>query len=204
MGFCYIFACKATDQRRNSASAVVRTMQPGWTIIPRLFMTSKIYLRQPELVDEQVFLNAARQSHTLHQPWTTAPASSAEFRAYVERMAQASNKAFFVCRRDTDALVGVINITNIVLGQFCSAYLGFYAFAGQERQGFMREGLQALTQHAFTALQLHRLEANIQPDNAASIDLVTACGFAKEGFSPRYLKIGDQWRDHERWAILAS
>ena len=68
----------------------------------------------------------------------------------------------------------------------------------------MREGLRALTLHAFTTLQLHRLEANIQPNNTASIALVTACGFAIEGFSPRYLKIGGQWRDHERWAILAS
>ena len=167
-------------------------------------MTSKIYLRPPELADEQAFLKAARLSIALHQPWTTAPASSAEFHAYVDRMAQASNKAFVVCRRDTEALVGVINITNIVLGQFCSAYLGFYAFAGQERQGFMREGLQALIQHAFTDLQLHRLEANIQPENAASIALVTACGFDKEGLSPRYLNIGGQWRDHERWALLPS
>jgi predicted ATPase len=40
--------------------------------------------------------------------------------------------------------------------------------------------------------------------NAASIALVKSCAFSKEGFSPRYLKIGGRWRDHERWAILAS
>ena len=57
---------------------------------------------------------------------------------------------------------------------------------------------------AFRSLKLHRLEANIQPANAASIALVRACGFSKEGYSPRYLKIGGRWRDHERWAILAS
>ena len=51
---------------------------------------------------------------------------------------------------------------------------------------------------------LHRLEANIQPDNAASIALVRSCGFAREGYSPRYLKIGGRWRDHERWTIRAS
>ena len=45
--------------------------------------------------------------------------------------------------------------------------------------------------------------ANIQPANAASIALVKACGFAREGYSPRYLKIGGRWRDHERWARLA-
>ena len=59
-------------------------------------------------------------------------------------------------------------------------------------------------QHAFKSMKLHRLEANIQPGNAASIALVRSCGFSKEGYSPRYLKIGGRWRDHERWAILAS
>jgi ribosomal-protein-alanine N-acetyltransferase len=109
-----------------------------------------------------------------------------------------------VCERRTDALVGVINVSNIVLGLFRSAYLGYYAFAGFERQGLMREGLRAVTRHAFQAMRLHRLEANIQPGNAASIALARSCGFAKEGFSARYLKIGGRWRDHERWAILAS
>ena len=73
-----------------------------------------------------------------------------------------------------------------------------------EGQGLMREGLQAAVRDAFRSLKLHRLEANIQPANAASIALVRACGFSKEGYSPRYLKIGGRWRDHERWAILAS
>ncbi len=100
-------------------------------------------------------------------------------------------------------MVGVVNITNIVLGKFCSAHLGYYVFAGFERQGFMREGLQAAVRYAFTKLKLHRLEANIQPDNHASIALVKSCGFTKEGYSPRYLQIGGQWRDHERWAVVA-
>jgi ribosomal-protein-alanine N-acetyltransferase len=68
----------------------------------------------------------------------------------------------------------------------------------------MCNGLRAVVRHAFAKLKLHRLEANIQPTNVASIALVQACGFTKEGYSPRYLKIGGRWRDHERWAILAS
>jgi [ribosomal protein S5]-alanine N-acetyltransferase len=51
---------------------------------------------------------------------------------------------------------------------------------------------------------VNRLEANIQPGNTASIALVKSCGFMKEGYSPKYLKINGRWRDHERWAILVS
>ena len=119
-------------------------------------------------------------------------------------MRRPENREFLVCLRASGELVGVINLSNIVLGYFRSAYLGYYAFAGFERQGLMREGLLAVVRHAFQSLKLHRLEANIQPGNAASIALVRSCGFSKEGFSRRYLKIGGRWRDHERWAIIAS
>lgn len=68
----------------------------------------------------------------------------------------------------------------------------------------MHEGLKAVVSHAFNELKLHRLEANIQPGNEASIALVRSLGFSREGYSPRYLKVGGEWRDHERWALLAS
>ena len=68
----------------------------------------------------------------------------------------------------------------------------------------MSEGLGAAVGHAFTTLKLHRLEANIQPDNLASVRLVERLGFEREGHSKRYLKICGQWRDHDRFAILAE
>ena len=66
----------------------------------------------------------------------------------------------------------------------------------------MTEALQLALRHAFRALKLHRVEANIEPGNEASIALVRGAGFTREGFSRRYLKHGGRWRDHERWALL--
>lgn len=60
------------------------------------------------------------------------------------------------------------------------------------------------TKLAFGELDLHRLEANIQPDNERSIRLVVRLGCRREGYSPRYVKVAGKWRDHERWALLAE
>lgn len=68
----------------------------------------------------------------------------------------------------------------------------------------MTEALQLMLRYAFEKLKLHRLEANIQPANVASIALVKRAGFSREGFSRRYLKVCGRWRDHERWAIIVG
>jgi [ribosomal protein S5]-alanine N-acetyltransferase len=107
-----------------------------------------------------------------------------------------------VCRRVDGTIVGVINLNEIVRATFQSAYLGYYAFYPHAGRGYMTEGLALVLRHAFRRLGLHRLEANLQPENRASRALVRRLGFRKEGFSPRYLKIGGRWRDHERWAIV--
>lgn len=111
---------------------------------------------------------------------------------------------YLICRRDSGEIVGVVNISEIVRGAFRSGYLGYYAFRPFERSGLMTEGLSLVIGQAFRRLDLHRLEANIQPGNEASIRLVRRLGFRREGYSPRYLKIEGRWRDHERWAILAD
>jgi [ribosomal protein S5]-alanine N-acetyltransferase len=166
-------------------------------------MRRRIALRGPAPSDEPAFLAAVKRSRALHRPWVAPPATPEAFARYLAAMTQPSNIAFLVCRRDTHELVGVVNITQMVQGAFRSGYLGYYAFAGHERQGLMREALSAVVREAFGRLRLHRLEANIQPGNTASLALARACGFSREGYSPRYLKIGGRWRDHERWARVA-
>jgi [ribosomal protein S5]-alanine N-acetyltransferase len=161
----------------------------------------RAFIRAPQPSDEPEFLRLSRASRDLHRPWIYAPETPREFAAHLHRCAGSSERCFLVCRREDDAIAGVCNVSQIARGFFESAYLGYYAFAPTAGQGLMAEGLHLVLRHCFRKLKLHRLEANIQPGNERSKRLVQRAGFRYEGYSPRYLKIGGRWRDHERWAI---
>ncbi|HEY0431951.1 MAG TPA: GNAT family N-acetyltransferase, partial [Pyrinomonadaceae bacterium] len=102
------------------------------------------------------------------------------------------------------AIIGAINLSQIFRGGFQNAYLGYFLGAAYAGQGYMTEALQLVLKFSFEQLKLHRLEANIQPGNTASISLVKRAGFVREGYSRRYLKVCGRWRDHERWALIAE
>jgi [ribosomal protein S5]-alanine N-acetyltransferase len=158
------------------------------------------YLQTPSPRDEHEFLAAVVRSRRLHGSWVTAPSSAAEYRLYLKERQGPRQIKYFVCNEASE-ICGVINVSEIVRGSFQSAYLGYYALAPHAGQGFMSAGLELVLGRAFGELGLHRLEANIQPKNQRSIELVRRAGFRCEGLSLRYLKIAGRWRDHERWAI---
>jgi [ribosomal protein S5]-alanine N-acetyltransferase len=157
--------------------------------------TFSIYLRKPDITDQEEIIAAFTRSVDFHKPWTYLPDNYEKYLSQPYR--------YFVCHKQTHAILGSYNISEIVKGWFQSAYLSYEAFAPHQRQGFMTQGMTLLLEEAFINLKLHRLEANIQPDNFASIALVFKSGFIKEGFSPKYLRVGGrEWHDHERWAII--
>jgi ribosomal-protein-alanine N-acetyltransferase len=164
---------------------------------------SRVYLRRPTSADRDGFLALVHASRTLHRPWSHPPATPEAFAAFVERSHGAADTSF-VCRREDDAIAGVMSISDIVMRSLRGGALGYYALEPLAGKGYMAEGLQLILRRAFGELRLHRIEAAIQPGNARSIRLVSGAGFRLEGNSPRFLKIGGRWRDHERWAILAE
>jgi ribosomal-protein-alanine N-acetyltransferase len=166
-----------------------------------LGMTGRVLIRQPTLEDSEEFVDVMHASRRFHRPWVTPPLDANEFRAYVERSRASDFLGSLVCRVADGRILGVCNLSQIVHGRFQNGYLGYYVGAPYSRQGYMSEAIQLVLRHVFRSLKLHRLEANIQPENTRSILLVERCGFQLEGYSPGYLKIGGRWRDHERWAI---
>jgi ribosomal-protein-alanine N-acetyltransferase len=163
---------------------------------------SRVALRRLTRRDAVEFLAAVRRSRALYGSYANPPSTKERFLATLARQRDPSHEGFVVVTVDSDELVGVINLNEIVRGSFQGAYLGYYAFVPHAGQGLMTEGLSLVMAKAFGELRLHRLEANIQPGNRRSLELVQRLGFEREGYSPRYLKLGGRWRDHERWALL--
>jgi [ribosomal protein S5]-alanine N-acetyltransferase len=162
---------------------------------------SRVILRELTAADEGEFLGLARASVGLHHPWYTLPTTPEAFQAYLGRVSRPSTEGRLVCLRDGGAMAGVFIVDSIIRGRFQSATLSYAAFAPAAGRGYMSEGLGLVLRYAFDDLRLHRLEANIQPTNRASLALVRRQGFRKEGYSPDMLFIDGAWRDHERWAI---
>lgn len=154
-----------------------------------------VVLRRATPKDADELDAAFKRSAEFHQPWTYPPKD-------IEKYTNQPH-LYLVCVKETDEIAGTFNISQIVRYRFQSAYLGYNAFVPYHGKGYMRQGIRLLLREAFENLGLHRLEANIQPGNRASIALVLGAGFNKEGYSPKYLRVGDEeWKDHERWAII--
>ena len=192
--------------RRRPLSAVAGAALRPWEVYSEAPPEgARVGLRVLERSDREAFLGLARESRELHRPWTYPPERSDQFDDLFARSRRDDFTCLLAVRvEDEREITGVFTISQIVRGAFQSAYLGYYAHQRHANQGLMREAMEQVIDHAFGPLALHRLEANIQPGNQPSIALARGAGFRLEGFSPRYLLIGGQWRDHERYAITAD
>lgn len=164
----------------------------------------RVRLEPPSPKRAKEFLDAVQRSRALHKNRATPPSTTLAYREYVKSTKDVRRACFLVIDEMTGGLAGVVNINEIVRGSFQSAYFGYYALVPYAGKGYMRAGLVQAINYAFREQKLHRVEANIQPDNHESIGLVRSLGFQLEGVSPKYLKISGRWRDHERWAIRAE
>ncbi|MEU5159997.1 GNAT family protein [Streptomyces sp. NPDC020875] len=187
--------------------------------MPSLATGPRVSLRPFTASDADEFTAAARASTALHHPWLFPPRTPEEYARYAARFTEEPGRAGFLVRETTGSgtdtaagrtddggrITGFITVNNIVGGAFRSGALGYGAFAHAAGRGLMREALGLVLAYAFgPALDLHRLEANVQPGNTASIALVRGAGFRLEGYSPDFLFIDGAWRDHERWAITSD
>jgi len=170
----------------------------------KILKGKRVFLRQPKAEDFQELVLLYKSSRKFHRGLVQTPITKTAFEKYLAHSQLEANEYFLICRNEDGAIVGSVNLSQIFRGNFKNAYLGYYLGEKFTRRGFMTEAVEVLVRFAFTGLKLHRLEANVQSENLASIKVLQRNSFTKEGFSPKYLKIGGRWRDHERWAIIAE
>ena len=174
--------------------------------------TPRLVLRLPRMGDHVAWSQLRRRGErflTRWEPsWSADHLSQRAFRSrvYWASRAREDGKALplFLIERTGDRLVGAITLDNIRRGPAQSGQVGYWIGEEFARQGLMTEALAALVEHAFTALDLSRIEAACLPENLASRALLDRCGFGHEGVARRYLQIDGRWRDHVLYASLRA
>jgi ribosomal-protein-alanine N-acetyltransferase len=164
----------------------------------------KIVLREVTKADRLPLMAANRRSRALHHGWVNPPIADELFDAYMLKCSRDDCHGFLILDAATGHIAGAANVSSVIRGALQGAFLGYYAIAEFSGRGYMTAGIAAVLDQVFGPLRLHRIEANVQPENLASRKLLLRLGFRLEGYSPRYLKINGRWRDHERYALLAE
>ncbi|MGQ0567385.1 MAG: GNAT family N-acetyltransferase [Gemmobacter sp.] len=172
--------------------------------------TERMTLRLPAHADWRAWSALRADSASFLAPWE--PVWSPDHltrRAFTNRVywaaraeTQGTALPLMLIRRQDQALLGAITLDNIRRGPSQAGTLGYWIGGPHARQGYMREAILSLVHHAFTQLDLSRIEAACLPENAASRGLLEDCGFKYEGVAQSYLQISGRWRNHVLYANL--
>jgi [ribosomal protein S5]-alanine N-acetyltransferase len=171
---------------------------------PALHETARLAVRRLVPEDGGEFTGLVNASADFLNPWVSLPETPATFADYVRRFDGNTAECLLVCMRGSGAIVGTFSISGINRGPYQRATVGYNAFASTARHGYMSEAFALVFRFAFGDLGLHRLEADIQPGNEASLRLARRAGFRREGYSPGFACVHGSWKDHERWAITSD
>lgn len=172
--------------------------------------TTRLTLRAPlhsDFRDWSSLRDSSREFLTRWEPtWSADHLSRKSFtnRVYWSQRAITNGTAMplFLVRREDQALLGAITLDNIRRGPAQAGTLGYWIGAPYARHGYMREAILALVHHAFTKMDLSRIEAACLPENQASRGLLESAGFKYEGVAQSYLQINGRWRTHVLYAAL--
>lgn len=174
--------------------------------------TERMVLRLPQHSDWVQWSALRRESLAFLTPWE--PVWAADHftrRAFTNRVywaaraeAQGTALSVLLVRREDQVLLGALTLDNIRRGPAQAGTIGYWMGAPFARQGYMREAILAVTHHAFTRMDLSRLEAACLPENSASRGVLEKCGFKYEGVAQSYLQINGRWRNHVLYANLRA
>ena len=185
-------------------------MHPGW---PARLVEGPVELHPLRRSDAREWVRSRAANEAWLSPWEPSsplpwsdrhsPAAFRALRRASGRRARVGMSLPFAIRYE-DRLVGQVTVDNVVRGALRSAHLGYWLDPAVAGRGVASLAVALVCDHAFGPVGLHRLQADIRPENGPSRRLVERLGFAQEGLLRRYLDIDGEWRDHLAYALLAE
>lgn len=173
---------------------------------------SGIYLRVPKMSDFEEWAGLRRASREFLTPWEpvwpeddlTRGAFRRRIRRYERDLHEESGYAFLVFRKNDNAMVGGVTLTNLRRGAAQAGSLGYWMGEAFSGKGYMSAAVSALLPFSHGMLRLRRIEAACLASNVASIRLLEKMNFTREGVARQYLSIAGSWQDHLLFARIAT
>ena len=167
--------------------------------------TERLRLRPVRRTDAeailQVFGDDAAMRFWSHEPLADLDAAH----GYIDRMvAGFASRTLFqwvVADRETDGLLGTVTVYQWDHANH-RAEVGFMLGRAHWGRGFAQEAVRAVLRFAFEAMDLHRVEADTHPGNAASLRLLERLGFRREGLLRQRFLIDGSASDSEIFGLL--
>jgi RimJ/RimL family protein N-acetyltransferase len=160
------------------------------------FETPRLKLRPLSRADAKDMYEIYSDQETMRY-WSNQPVPDiSAARALIDadiRLAAAGNAAFWAVQlKDSAKVIGKCTLMDYS-EQNQRAEIGYILNRRYWRMGYMIEAVTGLIEHAFNILDLHRIEADTDDNNAASLAMLEKLGFQKEGF------FRERWRVYNRW-----
>lgn len=111
---------------------------------------------------------------------------------------------YYIYERNKNKIIGTVSLRNVKKGCFSSAEIGYKMLKEYTSKGYCKEAVKCIVDAAFRDCGIHKVIAYVQPDNFASINVLSYAGFIKEGISRDYVKLEGKWISHLVYACIDS
>lgn len=109
---------------------------------------------------------------------------------------------YLFLKEDPTRIIGTVSFSNISRTDDKSCRVGYKLDRNHTGKGYATEALRTLLSEVNKTLHIHRVEADILPENLSSLRLIERLGFTYEGVARSSHEIGGVWRDHLRYSYI--
>jgi ribosomal-protein-alanine N-acetyltransferase len=189
---------------------------PGW---PAVLHDGPVTVRPLRLRDGPAWVDVRLRNADWLAPWEATPPGVTEVRltwaqrqtlgVYLQMLHRLRRQARMGLALPLGTvfqgrLVGQITVSTIVRGAFNSGQVGYWVDGAHAGRGITPNALALVVDHCFGPVGLHRVEANVRPENTASQRVLEKLGFREEGLHRRFLAIDGHYRDHIAYALTTE